>query len=285
MGKRELEPGLHKDLADRTTYSGYLNLDRLLSAQQLLSQPPHHDEMLFIIQHQTSELWFKLVIHELRAGLGFLRRDELEPCFKILARIKAVQQQLTNQWGVLATLTPTEYTQFRAVLGPASGFQSLQYRIVEFLLGNKEPAMLQFHRHRPEDEAQLREAMQTPSLYDEFLRHLGRRGLPVPREVLERDITQPYEPSPGVVAVFKTVYENPEKWWDAYEMCEKLVDVDEQFALWRFRHVKTVERIIGFKRGTGGSSGVPFLRKLVELEFFPELWAVRTEIGAARESR
>ncbi|MEX2219682.1 MAG: tryptophan 2,3-dioxygenase [Phycisphaerales bacterium] len=279
MGKRELEPGLHKDLADRMTYSGYLHLGQLLSAQHPLSDPPHHDEMLFIIQHQTSELWFRLVIHELRAALGFLRADQLEPCFKVLARVKLIQQQLFNQWSVLATLTPSEYAQFRGVLGPASGFQSLQYRIVEFLLGNKEPAMLQFHRHRPEDAAQLDEALKTPSLYDEFLRYLSRRGLPVPREVVERDVTQPHEPHPGVVAVFKAVYGEPEKWWDAYEMCEKLVDVDEQFALWRFRHVKTVERIIGYKRGTGGSSGVPFLRKLVELSFFPELWAVRTEIG------
>jgi tryptophan 2,3-dioxygenase len=277
--KRELEPGIHTNLADRMTYSGYLHLDRLLSAQELLSSPPHHDELLFIIQHQTSELWFKLVIHELRAAIAFLKRDDLEPCFKILARVKAIQQQLFNQWTVLSTLTPTEYAQFRGVLGPASGFQSLQYRIVEFLLGNKEPAMLQFHKHKPNDHAALEEALRTPSLYDEFLRYLARRGLPIPRAVLERDVTQPYEPSAGVVAVFKTVYEHPEKWWDAYEMCEKLVDVDEQFSLWRFRHVRTVERIIGFKRGTGGSSGVPFLRKIIELEFFPELWQVRTEIG------
>src|SRR2546430_10071015 len=170
-----LDESVVTDFRDRMTYGGYLQLDKLLAAQTPLSNPPHHDEMLFIIQHQTSELWFKLVIHELRAGIEFLKRDELEPCFKILARVKAIQQQLYNQWAVLSTLTPTEYAQFRGVLGPASGFQSLQYRIVEFLMGNKEPAMLQFHRHRPADLAQLEEALRTPSLYDEFLRYLGRR--------------------------------------------------------------------------------------------------------------
>lgn len=276
---RDLEPGMHTDLANRMTYAGYLQLDRLLSAQNPLSNPPHHDEMLFIIQHQTSELWFKLAIHELRAGMEFLKRDDLEPCFKIIARVKNIQAQLYNQWAVLSTLTPTEYAQFRGVLGPASGFQSLQYRIVEFMLGAKDRRMLQFFAHTPDDLAALEQALKTPSIYDEFLRYLDRRGLPIPREAVERDVTVPLEPNPGVVAAIKQVYENVEKWWDAYEMCEKLVDLDEQFALWRFRHMKTVERIIGYKTGTGGSSGVPFLRKLVELNFFPELWAVRTEIG------
>lgn len=276
---RDLEPGMKTDLANRMTYSGYLQLDRLLSAQNPLSNPPHHDELLFIIQHQTSELWFKLAIHELRAGMEYLKRDDLEPCFKIIARVKNIQAQLYNQWAVLSTLTPTEYAQFRGVLGPASGFQSLQYRIVEFMLGAKDRRMLQFFAHTPADHAQLEHALNTPSIYDEFLRFLARRGLPIPRESIERDITTPLEPNAGVVAVIKQVYENVERWWDAYEMCEKLVDLDEQFALWRFRHMKTVERIIGYKTGTGGSSGVPFLRKLVELNFFPELWAVRTEIG------
>lgn len=279
MAKRELEPGLESDLADRMSYGGYLQLDTLLSAQKPLSQPPHHDEMLFIIQHQVSELWLRLMIHELRAAMLHIRRDELEPCFKILARVKNIQAQLFNMWGVLATLTPTEYAQFRGILGPASGFQSMQYRVVEFLLGAKDRRFLEFHRHRPQDLAQLEEALQLPSLYDEFLRQLSRRGLPIPREVLDRDITEPYEKHPGVTAAIKTIYEDPERLWDAYEMCEKLVDVDEQFALWRFRHLKTVERIIGYKRGTGGSSGVGFLRTLVSLNFFPELWDVRTEIG------
>ncbi len=281
MTQRELEPGMRTDLKGRMTYSGYLQLEKLLDAQSPLSSPPHHDEMLFIIQHQTSELWFKLAIHEIRAGLEYIRRDELEPCFKIIARVKNIQAQLYNQWAVLSTLTPTEYAQFRHVLGPASGFQSMQYRVVEFLLGAKDARMLKFHEHRPADHAELTRALNTPGLYDEFLRYLARRGLPIPREVLERDITGPYEKNDGVTAAIQTIYEKPEQWWDAYEMCEKLVDLDEQFALWRFRHVKTVERIIGYKKGTGGSSGVPFLRQLVELNFFPELWDVRTRIGVA----
>jgi tryptophan 2,3-dioxygenase len=276
---RDLEPTLRTDLADRMTYSGYLHLDQLLSAQQPLSNPTHHDELLFIIQHQTSELWFKLAIHELRAGIEFLKRDQLESCFKVIARVKNIQTQLYNQWSVLATLTPTEYAQFRGVLGPASGFQSLQYRIVEFLLGAKDKRMLQFHAHKPADRAELERALNTPSIYDEFLKYLSRRGLPIPSEAINRDITEPLAVNSGVVAAIKMVYDDVERWWDAYEMCEKLVDLDEQFALWRFRHVKIVERIIGYKAGTGGSSGVPFLRKLVELNFFPELWAVRTEIG------
>ncbi len=274
-----MDPGLRRDLAGHMTYAEYLGLDRLLSAQRPLSQPPHHDEMLFLIQHQTTELWFKLAIHELRAAIAFVRRDELEATFKILARLKNIQAQLINQWSVLTTMTPSEYAQFRHVLGPASGFQSAQYRLVEFLLGGKDRRLLEFHKHRPDDYAVLKEALEAPSLYDEFLRHLSRRGMPVPREVVERDVSEPHQKHDGVVAVFKAIYDDPRKSWDAYEMCEKLVDVDEQFALWRFRHVKVVERIIGYKRGTGGSAGVAFLRTLVELNFFPELWAVRTEIG------
>ncbi|MBL9030681.1 MAG: tryptophan 2,3-dioxygenase [Phycisphaerae bacterium] len=279
MTHRDLEPGIRTDLAGRMTYSGYLDLERLLSAQHPLSSPPHHDEMLFIIQHQTSELWFKLMIHELHAALAHIARDELEPCFKIIARVKNIQAQLYNQWAVLATLTPTEYAQFRGVLGPASGFQSAQYRIVEFLLGAKDERMLAFHAHRQADLDALRAALATPGIYDEFLRYLSRRGLPIPLDVLTRDVTKPWTPNPEVVAAIKSVYDAPDRWWDAYEMCEKLVDLDEQFSLWRFRHMKTVERIIGFKPGTGGSSGVPFLRKLIEHEFFPELWQVRTLIG------
>lgn len=279
MTNRELDQGLRRDLAGQMTYADYLDLDRLLSAQRPRSSPPHHDEMLFIIQHQTTELWFKLAIHELRAAIAAVRRDELEPCFKVLSRLKSIQAQLISQWSVLTTMTPTEYAEFRGVLGPASGFQSAQYRLVEFLLGNKDRRLLDFHRHRPADHDVLRAALESPSLYDEFLRHLARRGMPVPREVLDRDVSEPHRKHDGVVAVFKTIYADPERYWDAYEMCEKLVDVDEQFALWRFRHVKVVERIIGYKRGTGGSAGVAFLRGLVELNFFPELWAVRTEIG------
>jgi tryptophan 2,3-dioxygenase len=283
MSDRPFEPEIQTDLAGRLTYSGYLQLDQLLGAQKPLSSPPHHDELLFIIQHQTSELWLKLVIHELSAAIERVRRDDLEFCFKVLARVKAVQSQLFNQWSVLETLTPSEYVQFRHVLGPASGFQSVQYRLVEFLLGNRDPQMLSIHRHSPEDHARLERAMTSPSLYDEFLRYLARRGMPVPREVLERDVAQPYQPHEGVTAVFQRVYEAPGQYWDAYEMAEKLVDVDEAFSLWRMRHVKTVERIIGYKRGTGGSSGVPFLRQLVQLNFFPELWEVRTRIEERRD--
>lgn len=278
MSQREFEPGIETDLRGKMTYPVYLALDQLLSAQHPLSRPVHHDELLFIIQHQTSELWMKLVIHELRAAIDFVRAGSLPPCFKILARVKQVQRQLFEQWAVLETLTPTEYAQFRRVLGPASGFQSHQYRMIEFLLGNRDPNMLRVFKDMPAEYAQVSAVLEQPSLYDEFLRHMARAGHAVPRNVLERDVRQPYQASPAVVEVFKRVYENPSQHWEAYEMAEKLVDVDQQFALWRFRHVKTVERIIGFKRGTGGSSGVAFLRQVVEVRMFPELWDVRTEI-------
>jgi tryptophan 2,3-dioxygenase len=283
MSRRELEPGIVTDLTNRLTYAGYLCLDRLLGAQQPLSgangAPPRHDEMLFIIQHQTSELWMKLAIHELKAAVRFVRGDELELCFKILARVKSIQKQLFEQWAVLETLTPTEYDAIRPSLGHASGFQSAQYRALEFLLGNKHASSLDVFRYDPAVHAELTELLRSPSLYDEFLRHLARRGLPIPADRIDRDFSEPYEGSAAVVAVFKTVYENPKQWWDAYEMAEKLVDVEESFQLWRFRHLKTVERIIGFKPGTGGSSGVGFLKRALEHRFFPELIDVRTEIG------
>ncbi|MGH8497035.1 MAG: tryptophan 2,3-dioxygenase [Gammaproteobacteria bacterium] len=275
-----LESGVHRDQADRTTYSGYLQLDRLLSAQSRLSDPPHHDEMLFIVQHQVAELWFKLILHELEAAIAHVRIDALEPCFKILARVKQVQQQLFHQWAVLATLTPSEYAQFRHFFGTASGFQSPQYRKLEFLLGNKNAGILETFRDDPANRDMLAAALHSPSLYDEFLRYLSRRGFDVPAERVERDWSAPYEGHPGVVAVFKQIYENTRRYWDAYDMCEKLVDLEENFQLWRFRHMKTVERIIGFKRGTGGTAGVSFLRKALDVRFFPELIDVRTEIGA-----
>src|SRR5688572_21498357 len=265
------------DLAAETSYGGYLGLERLLSAQNPRSS--HHDEMLFIIQHQTSELWMKLMIHELAAAIAHVQADELAPCFKILARVKQIQRQLFEQWGVLETLTPSEYAEFRDVLGPASGLQSFQYRAIEFLLGNKDAKRLELYRHDPATRALLEKLLHAPSLYDEFLRHLARRGLPVPAERTQRDWSQPYERHPGVVAVFKTIYDDTKKYWDAYDMCEKLVDVEENFQLWRFRHVKTVERVIGFKRSTGGSAGVAFLRKALETALFPELIDVRTHIG------
>ena len=273
------DPGIITSLAADTSYGGYLSLDRLLAAQHPRSSPPHHDEMLFIIQHQTSELWMKLLIHELSAAIEHVRADRLDPCFKILARAKQVQRQLFEQWAVLETLTPSEYAQFREVLGPASGLQSYQFRAIEFLLGNKNPRMLEVHRHDPAIHAWLKGLMERPSLYDEFLRLLARRGLPVPPECVERDWSQPYRKHDGVVAAFKVIYEDPRTHWDAYDMCEKLVDVEENFQLWRFRHIKTVERVIGFKRGTGGTAGVSFLKKTLDAALFPELLDVRTEIG------
>jgi len=278
MAKREMEAGIHRDLRDRMTYESYLGLDRVLSAQQPLSDPAHHDEMLFIVQHQVTELWMKLIIHELEAAMASIRNDRLEPCFKVLARVKQVQQQMYHQWSVLETLTPAEYARFRHVFGHASGFQSAQFRLLEFLLGNKESSYLAVFAHDPQATARLRAALEAPSIYDEFLRLLARRGMPVPAERVERDWSEPCEPHPGVVAVLKTIYEDTRNHWDAYDMCEKLVDLETNFQLWRFRHLKTVERIIGFKRGTGGSSGVNFLRQAIDIRLFPELIDVRTEI-------
>ena len=274
----QLPPGVVTDFKGRMDYGGYLQLDRLLSAQQPLSNPPHHDEMLFIIQHQTSELWFKLVLHELRAAVKLVQTGELGACFKILARVKHIQAQLVSQWSVLATLTPSEYGEFRHVLGPASGFQSSQHRIIEFMLGNKDRRMLEVHRQHPAAHAELLAALEAPTLYDEFLHYLARKGKAIPREILERDVTEPHQGNAGVRAVIKEIYEDPEGHWDEYEMCEKLIDIDEQLSLWRFRHVKVVQRVIGWKRGTGGTAGVDYLKKLVDTLLFPDLWDVRTEL-------
>jgi tryptophan 2,3-dioxygenase len=278
--RRPLEPSVHKDLQGRMDYAGYLRLPQLLSAQHPLSSPPHHDEMLFIIQHQVGELWFKLIIYELSAARDRIRADDLAPCEKILSRVKAIQRQLFEQWAVLETLTPSEYVQFRHVLGPASGLQSYQYRAIEFLLGNKQAEMLDLFAHDDKALHDLRAVLENPSVYDEFLRYLARRGYAVPQACVERDWTQPYRENINLVPVFQEIYSDPETHWDVYELCEKLVDVDEHFQLWRFRHMKTVERIIGYKSGTGGSSGVAFLKKIVDLSFFPELLKVRTAIGA-----
>lgn len=279
-----LEPGIVTDLRDRLTYADYLRLDVLLTAQKPLSgsasAPARHDEMMFIIQHQTSELWMKLMIHELEAAIRFIRADQLDSCFKILARVKLIQKQLFEQWAVLETLTPSEYEAFRPALGSSSGFQSPQYRAIEFLLGNKDRARADIFSYDAATHAGLIGLLEAPSLYDEFLRHLSRRGLPVPSSCVERDWSLPHQRNPAVVDVFKMVYEDPQRYWDAYEMAEKLVDVEEGFQLWRFRHMKTVERIIGHKTGTGGSSGVAFLRRALEHTFFPELIDVRTVIGA-----
>jgi tryptophan 2,3-dioxygenase len=264
------------ELGAETSYGGYLRLPQLLDAQHPRSA--RHDEMLFIIQHQVSELWMKLLIHELEAAIAHVQADRLAPCFKILARVKQVQRQLFEQWSVLETLTPSEYVGFRDVLGPASGLQSFQFRAIEFLLGNKNARFMEVQRHDAAAYARLQRLLESPSLYDEFLRHLARRGMPVPPERVERDWTQPYARHAAVTAVLKRIYEDPKTHWDAYDMCEKLVDVEENFQLWRFRHVKTVERIIGFKPGTGGTAGVAFLRKSLEVSLFPELIDVRTEI-------
>ena len=276
---RALEAGIERDLAGRMTYAGYLDLPRLLAAQQPLSRPEHHDEMLFIVQHQVSELWMKLIIHELRAAIAHLQQDRLDPCAKILARVKQVQRQLFEQWAVLETLTPSEYLEFRHVLGPASGFQSLQYRCIEFLLGNKNSEMVAVFAHDADAQRTLRAILEAPGLYDEFLRHLARRGHAVPAACIERDWSQPHHREPALVPVFRRIYADTHTHWAAYALCEQLVDVEESFQLWRFRHMKTVERIIGHKRGTGGSSGVGFLKQALELTFFPELLEVRTVLG------
>ena len=276
--QRPVEPNIVSDFSDRLSYSGYLSLEGLLAQQRPLSQPQHHDEMLFIIQHQVSELWIKQVIHELTAAIDHIRHDRLPPTLKILSRVKLIQMQLFEQWSVLETLTPSEYMEFRSVLGNASGFQSFQYRKLEFLLGNKNADNIKVFAHDTAIHDDLTRTLQAPSLYDEFLRHLARHGYNIPDEIRERDWSKPYLRNEAIVEVFREIYRNPKQHWEAYEMCEKLVDVEEYFQLWRFRHLKTVERIIGFRRGTGGSSGVSFLKKALELEFFPELFEVRTTL-------
>ncbi|MCW2741102.1 MAG: tryptophan 23-dioxygenase [Blastococcus sp.] len=261
------------------SYGDYLDLDRLLSAQHPRSSPEHHDELLFIVQHQTSELWLRLVLHELRGARQHLTDDELAPALKCLARVKNIQRTLTEQWSVLATLTPREYAQFRGSLGNASGFQSFQYRAVEFILGNKNAAMLTVFEGEPAARDVLSELLDSPTLYDEFLRLLARQGFDVPATVLERDHREAWTFQPALVPVFRQVYESADTPWGIYEACESLVDVEDNFQMWRFRHLLTVRRTIGFTTGTGGSSGVGFLRRALDLTFFPELYAVRTEIG------
>jgi len=277
-GYRSLEPGVRTDLSADLDYGGYLHLDELLSAQHPLSD--HHDELLFIIQHQTSELWLKLMVHELVGARSFLDADDLAPARKSLARVKSILRTITDQWSVLATLTPSEYAQFRGVLGPASGFQSVQYRAVEFLLGNKHPSMLRVFESDPAAHALLQGILDTPTVYDAFLRLMARRGHAIPAAVLERDVREPWVEQPDLVPVFRAVYEHTHEHWDLYETSEDLVDVEDAFQFWRFRHLRTVQRTIGYKPGTGGSSGVGFLKRALDLTFFPELISVRTEIGA-----
>lgn len=279
-GYRPLEPGVRTDLTKDADYAGYLHLDTLLAAQHPRSDPPHPDELLFIIQHQTTELWLKLMVHELRGARAFLDADDLSRARKSLARVKSILRTITEQWTVLATLTPSEYAEFRGVLGHASGFQSVQYRAVEFLLGNKNPQMLKVFAANEPAHAMLDDLLRSPTVYDAFLRLVARRGLAVPAAVLERDVSRPWVETPSLVPVFRQVYQDTTRYWDLYETSEDLVDVEDAFQLWRFRHLRTVQRTIGFKPGTGGSSGVGFLRRALDLTFFPELIAVRTEIGA-----
>lgn len=280
MNRREVEQSIYTDLSRDDDYTGYLQLDKLLSAQKPLSDPAHHDEMLFIIQHQVAELWIKLTIHEIGGAIRHLQIDRLAPAVKNLARVRHIQNQMYNQWKVMDTLTPSEYAEFRHVFGKASGFQSAQYRILEFLLGNKSRSTLSVHEHQPEWYARLLETLEAPSLYDEFLMYLARQGMSIPEQVLDRDFSQVRDENSEVVASLGEIYDDRSLYWNRYEACETLVDVGNNFQFWRFHHMKTVERIIGYQRGTGGSSGVPFLKKALDIEFFPELLRVRTEIGS-----
>ena len=264
------------EFAGSMSYGDYLQLDAVLNAQKPLS--PDHNEMLFIIQHQTSELWMKLMLHELRAAIGKIAADELGSAFKMLARVSRIMEQLVHAWDVLATMTPPEYSAIRPYLGNSSGFQSAQYRCIEFALGNKNAAMLKPHAHRPELLAQVQAAYESPSLYDEALRLLARRGLDVPASHTQRDWTQPYEESVQVEQAWLVVYRDPQKYWDLYQLGEELTDLEDAFRLWRFRHVTTVERVIGFKRGTGGTGGVSYLRKMLDTVLFPEIWKLRTDL-------
>ncbi|MEO7754446.1 MAG: tryptophan 2,3-dioxygenase family protein [Terracoccus sp.] len=278
--QRELEQDIETDFSRRMSYGDYLCLDRLLSAQRPRSEPPQHDELLFIIQHQTSELWLKLLIHELRSARSLIRSDELAPALKRLARVKHIQHTLTDQWSVLATMTPSEYAQIRPFLATSSGFQSAQYREVEFLLGNKNADMVAVFAHDEGARERLEGLLHERSLYDEFLGYLSRRGYAVPAGLLDRDWSQPYRHDDGLVDVFADVYAAPADHWGVYETCEELVDLEDNFQQWRFRHLQVVQRTIGQQKGTGGSSGVDFLRRALDLTFFPELYDVRSRVGS-----
>ncbi|MEO5609311.1 MAG: tryptophan 2,3-dioxygenase [Ornithinibacter sp.] len=276
--QRTLEEGISTDFSKAMSYGAYLDLDTLLSAQHPRSEPPQHDEVLFIIQHQVAELWLKLLLHELHSARALIAGDELAPGLKRLARVKHIQKQLVEQWDVLATLTPSEYAQIRPFLATSSGFQSHQYRSVEFLLGNKNADMVRVFEHDPRQHSSLERLLHEPTLYDEFLRFLARKGYAVPAAVLDRDVTLPYRLDEELVDVFAEVYAAPAEHWGVYETCEELVDVEDLFQQWRFRHLQVVSRTIGHKVGTGGSSGVDFLRRALDLTFFPELYAVRVHV-------
>jgi tryptophan 2,3-dioxygenase len=267
---------IHWELGSSLSYGEYLQLDKLLDAQKPLTY--EHDEMMFILVHQTSELWLRLFLHELNGVMTCVRKDELDPSFKMLARISRVQTQLTSTWDVLSTMTPAEYSLFRNALGRSSGFQSVQYRLLEFMLGNKHADMVAVHRRDPKAQETLRIALEQPSLYDEVLKLLSRRGYGIPESHLSRDFKEAYQANKQVAGAWLGVYHNAEKDWDLYELAERLVDLDQKFQLWRCHHLKTVERIIGYKPGTGGTGGVSYLAKALELKFFPELWQIRTSM-------
>jgi tryptophan 2,3-dioxygenase len=273
--KNELKK-MHTDFNKEMSYGSYLKLDQILSSQQQLSD--HHDEMLFIIIHQTSELWMKLVLHEINAAIEYIRRNDLEPSFKMLSRVSRIQQQLIQSWNVLSTLTPSEYMEFRDKLGHSSGFQSYQNRLIEFALGQKNSQALLVYQHDKELYNQMKGALQKPSIYDAAINALAQRGLPIDQEALFRDWSQNYQPNASVEAAWLTVYRNVDQYWDLYELAEKLVDIGSQQQLWRFNHMSTVERIIGHKQGTGGSSGVTYLKHVLDHQFFPELWTLRTKL-------
>ncbi|WP_160725343.1 tryptophan 2,3-dioxygenase [Bacillus sp. USDA818B3_A] len=272
----KLEGNIQTNFQESMSYGDYLHLDQILSSQHRLSG--HHDEMLFIIIHQASELWMKLIIHELTAAIDCISRNDLEPSFKILSRVSRIQQQLIQSWSVLSTLTPSEYLEFRDKLGQSSGFQSYQNRLIEFALGNKNVHTLAVYQHQTELYEQMQEALNTPSIYDAAIKALAARGIPVDSEVLNRDVSKNYEPNDSVEEGWLTVYRNVGQYWDLYELAEKLIDIGNQQMLWRFNHMSTVERIIGHKQGTGGSSGVSYLKRALDHHFFPELWSLRTKL-------
>lgn len=268
--------GAHTDFREDFSYADYLRLETLLSAQQPLTSA--HDEVLFVVVHQVSELWMKLLIHELQSAMALLETGTIDPAMKMLARVSRAQEQMTNAWEVLKTMTPADYLAFRSSFGQASGFQSYQYRLIEFLLGNKQPFLVRPFEHHHEHRALLERALSEPSIYDLALRLLEARGFALPPAVLERDYTQPYAPHPAVRDAWLAVYRDTIAHWDLYALAEKLVDVEDNFRRWRFNHLTTVERVIGSRRGSGGTAGTPYLRRVLEVVLFPELWEVRTEL-------
>jgi tryptophan 2,3-dioxygenase len=273
---REVEEGIHTDLSGRLTYGKYLHLDQILNAQHLVSD--EHDEMLFIIIHQASELWLKLAGHEIEAAIRYVREDNLRQAFKVIARVKLILTQLFQSWSILSTMTPVDYLRFRDKLGPASGFQSYAYRKLEFLLGNKNRRLVEVHRHDPQVYSELSRVLESPGLYDVVLRMLNDKGFEIDTDRLDRDFGEPYEANASVQRAWASIYRDPETYFEMYELGEKLVDIEDAFQLWRFKHMYTVQRIIGNRHGTGGSTGVPFLKKAIETSFFPELFAIRTDL-------